>query len=128
MFVDSCEALPVLMMWKPRTRCDVCWMDEEISYELRVELLLVLQRLMEHFSTEVLSLQVSRSLDALRIILPGCMCAIGDSVIEPFGDLCTAYGSRCHWSGARNEWFRGNTFSVTWESFSSRGSICDSRI
>jgi hypothetical protein len=59
-----------------------CIWDEEISYELQVELLLVLQRLMEHFSAAVLSLQASRPLDALRIILPGCMCAIGDAVIR----------------------------------------------
>ena len=79
--LDKIDSSPgevvVLSVWSQS-----CILDEEISYELQVELLLVLQRIMEHFSTEVLSLQASRSLDALRIILPGCMCVIGEAVIH----------------------------------------------
>ena len=59
-----------------------CIWDEEISYELQVELLLVLQRLMEHFSSAVLAMQPSRSLDAVRVIVPGCICVIADAIIR----------------------------------------------
>jgi hypothetical protein len=59
-----------------------CIWDEDITYELQLELLLVLQRLMEHFAAAVLSLQASRPLDAVKIIVPGCICAISDAIIR----------------------------------------------
>ena len=59
-----------------------CIWDEDISYELQVELLLVLQRLMEHFSAAALSLQASRPLDAVKVIVPGCICAISDAIMR----------------------------------------------
>ena len=61
---------------------EACIWDEGISYHLQVEMLLVLQRLMEHFAAAVLSLQASRPLDAVRVIVPGCICAISDAIMR----------------------------------------------
>ena len=59
-----------------------CIWDAEITYELQVEMMLVLQRLMEHFASAVLSMQASRPLDALRVVVPGCICALSDAIIR----------------------------------------------
>lgn len=59
-----------------------CIWDSDITYELQVEMLLVLQRLTEHFAAAVLSLQASRPLDAVRVVVPGCICAISDAIIR----------------------------------------------
>ena len=59
-----------------------CIWDDEISYELQVELLMVLQRIMEHFTAAVLSMQASKALDGARVVIPGCVCAIADAVIR----------------------------------------------
>ena len=59
-----------------------CIWDEDITYELQVELLLVLQRLTEHFAAAILSLQASRPLDAVRVVVPGCICAVSDAIIR----------------------------------------------
>ena len=59
-----------------------CIWDEEICYELQVELLMVLQRIMEHFTAAVLSMQASKALDGVRVVIPGCVCAISDAVIR----------------------------------------------
>lgn len=59
-----------------------CIWDQPISYELQVELLLTIQRLIEHFAAAAMSIQQSRPSDAVCIIVPGCMCAISDAVIR----------------------------------------------
>jgi len=62
-------------------KSDCIW-DEDIEYELQVELSITLQRIMEHFAASVLSIQQSRPFDAVCIIVPGCICAIADSIIR----------------------------------------------
>jgi len=59
-----------------------CIWDEPITYELQVELLLTLQRLMELLAMAGLSIQQSRSLDAIMIIVSGSIAAIADSIIR----------------------------------------------
>ncbi len=59
-----------------------CIWDADISYELQVELLMVLQRIIEHFTAAVLSLQATKALDGARVVIPGCICAIADAVIR----------------------------------------------
>lgn len=59
-----------------------CIWDEEITYELQVELLLTLQRLTEHFVAAFFSIQQSRSFDSVGIIVAGCITAVADAVIR----------------------------------------------
>lgn len=59
-----------------------CIWDQPITYELQVELLLTLQRLMELLAMAGLSIQQSRSLDATIIIVAGCIAAISDAIIR----------------------------------------------
>lgn len=60
----------------------LCIWDADITYELQVELLSVLQRIMEHFAAAAFSLQQSRPFDAVCIIVPGVICAISDAVLR----------------------------------------------
>jgi hypothetical protein len=59
-----------------------CIWDQPMTYELQVELLLTLQRLMELLAMAGLSIQQSRSLDATMIIVSGSIAAIADSIIR----------------------------------------------
>eukprot|EP00808_Paulinella_micropora_P028394 g51159.t1 len=53
-----------------------CIWDEPITYHLQVELLLTLQRLCEHFAAAVGSIQMSRALDALCLVVPSVRPAV----------------------------------------------------
>lgn len=59
-----------------------CMWGEELTYELQVELLLTLQRLIEHFTAAAMSIQQSRSFDGVCIIVPGCIAALADAIIR----------------------------------------------
>lgn len=41
-----------------------------------------LQRLIEHFAAAAMSIQQSRPFDAVCIVVPGCICAIGDAIMR----------------------------------------------
>jgi len=58
------------------------WTSEPIEYALQVELLLALQRIMEHFAYAVFSQEQCRPLDAVSLIVPGCIAAISDAVMR----------------------------------------------
>jgi hypothetical protein len=59
-----------------------CIWDQEISYELQVELMLTLQRLSEHFASASLSIQQSRPFDGVCITVMGCLAAVADAVMR----------------------------------------------
>jgi len=59
-----------------------CYWDQPITYDLQVELLLTLGRLAEGFSAAAMSIQHSRSFDAVCTVVPGVMAAIGDAVLR----------------------------------------------
>ena len=59
-----------------------CIWDEDITYELQLELLLVCQRLMEHFAAAAFSIQQCRPFDAVCIIVPGCIAAVADALMR----------------------------------------------
>jgi hypothetical protein len=63
------------------TELDCIW-DEPITYELQVELLLCLHRIIEHFAAAAMSIQQSRPFDAVCIIIPGAIAAISDAIIR----------------------------------------------
>eukprot|EP00457_Paulinella_chromatophora_P000002 gb/GEZN01000002.1/.p1 GENE.gb/GEZN01000002.1/~~gb/GEZN01000002.1/.p1 ORF type:complete len:6816 (+),score=1425.09 gb/GEZN01000002.1/:114-20561(+) len=59
-----------------------CIWDQPMTYHLQVELLLTLQRLSEHFAAAVGSIQMSRALDAVCLVVPGVICAIADATMR----------------------------------------------
>ena len=59
-----------------------CIWDEPVTYELQVELLLTLQRITEHFAAASLSISQSRPLDAVCIVVTGCLAALADAVMR----------------------------------------------
>lgn len=59
-----------------------CIWDEPISYALQVELLLSLQRIVEHFAAAVVSIQQSRPFDAVCVIIPGAIATISDAIMR----------------------------------------------
>ena len=59
-----------------------CIWDAPITYELQVDIMHTLHRLIEHFSAAALSIQQSRSFDAVCIVVPGCIAAIADAVMR----------------------------------------------
>jgi hypothetical protein len=59
-----------------------CYWDAPITYELQCELLLTLSRLMESFTAAAMSIQHSRSFDAVCTVVPGCIAALADAVLR----------------------------------------------
>ena len=59
-----------------------CMWDQDVDYELQVELALTIKRLVEHFSAACLSIQHSRSFDAVCTIVPGVAASIMDALLR----------------------------------------------
>ena len=53
-----------------------------LRFCFQVEMLLTLQRLMEHFAAAAFSIQQTRSFDAVCVCVPGCIAAIADSLMR----------------------------------------------
>jgi hypothetical protein len=79
--VEVVDASPGVECVEEATQCPCIW-DCDISYELQVEALIVLQRITEHFMAAVLSQHPCKELDAIRMIVPGCLCALSDAIIR----------------------------------------------
>ena len=54
----------------------------ELRYALQLDLLILLQRIVEHFAASVFSLQPSRSFDAVRLLVPAALLAVADAVLR----------------------------------------------
>jgi uncharacterized membrane protein YgcG len=59
-----------------------CLWDGTIEYELQLELLIALQRLIEHFAAAAASIQQSRQFDGVCIVVPGVIAAISDAIMR----------------------------------------------
>ncbi len=59
-----------------------CIWATPIRYALQLDILILLQRIIEHFASSALSLQATRSFDAVRIIVPACIAAIADAAMR----------------------------------------------
>ena len=59
-----------------------CIWDQPITYSEQVELMLTLRRLVEVFVGSFVNIQLSRPLDAVAIVVPGCIAAVGDAVMR----------------------------------------------
>lgn len=53
-----------------------------MRYALQLDILLLLQRVAEHWASSAFSLQATRSFDASKIIVPGVFAAIADAVLR----------------------------------------------
>eukprot|EP01083_Nonionella_stella_P030773 84290_1 len=59
-----------------------CLWAQPLRYALQLDILILLQRIIEHFASSAFSLRATRSFDAVRIVVPGCMAAIADAVMR----------------------------------------------
>ena len=54
----------------------------DLRYALQLDLLILLQRLIEHFAASVFALQPTRSFDAVRVLIPAVLMSIADVVLR----------------------------------------------
>jgi len=59
-----------------------CYWDAPLTYALQVELMLTVGRLAECFTAAAMSLQHSRSFDAVCMVVPGVMAAVSDALLR----------------------------------------------
>jgi hypothetical protein len=59
-----------------------CLWRTPLLYDQQLGLLLLLQRILEHFAASVLSLDHTRSLDGVRMVVPACIAAVADVVMR----------------------------------------------
>ena len=59
-----------------------CIWRTPMLYDEQLGLLLLLQRICEHFAASVLSLDHTRSIDGVRMVVPACIAAVADCVMR----------------------------------------------
>jgi hypothetical protein len=59
-----------------------CLWRTPMLYDQQLGVLLLLQRLMEHFAASALSLDHTRSLDGVRMVVPACIACVADVVMR----------------------------------------------
>lgn len=59
-----------------------CVWRSPMLYAQQLDLMLLLQRIIEHFAASVFSIDHTRSLDAVRMVVPACVAAIADVVMR----------------------------------------------
>lgn len=80
MFTDVIP-LP-LPLSHPRRKQQCFWMSQQMRYETQTDILRMLNLVCRHFCTASLSLKVSRSFDASRILCMACMVCVADAVMR----------------------------------------------
>jgi hypothetical protein len=59
-----------------------CIWDQPLLFEEQLEIMQTLERVNEHFAAATMSIRPCKELDAVAIIVNGCICAIGDAVMR----------------------------------------------
>ena len=59
-----------------------CIWCEPMEYADQLDLLILLQRLIEHFAAAAFSLDHTRAADAVRMVVPACIAAVADCVLR----------------------------------------------
>ena len=59
-----------------------CIWGQPLSYSQQLDMIILLQRVMEHFASAALSLHPTKSFDAVRIVVVACITALADSVLR----------------------------------------------
>ena len=86
-----------------------CVWDQAMIFADQLKLMQILQRLSEHLTAATLSIKQGKELDAVAIVVAGCICAVADSVMrrravdQPseacshlMGLFCEHMRSKCH--------------------------------
>eukprot|EP00759_Apiculatamorpha_spiralis_P055747 PhF_6_TR7895/c0_g1_i2/m.11637 len=58
------------------------WMDTPMRYGVQLDVVILVNRILEHFVSSAFSLQTTRSFDAVRIVTSGAIVAIADCVLR----------------------------------------------
>lgn len=85
-----------------------CVWQTPMSYSIQIDLAICLGRIMEHFISSVFSLFSTKSLDALKITLTGCIAAILDVTLRKVGtdqpsEFCLRYMGERNGAGGRGK-------------------------
>lgn len=89
--------LPLPMMHKDRdAKC--FWHSQPIRFETQAEILRLLNMISRHFAISSLSVKITRSGDAIRMLVFSCFATIGDAVLRKIATDVPAYPS-LHYSG-----------------------------
>eukprot|EP00966_Prymnesium_polylepis_P092440 2139850-Prymnesium_polylepis.1 len=75
------QLLPVPAPEKTKD-ADACLWRVPMLYDEQLSLLILLQRIIEHFASSALSLNHTRSMDAVRMVVPAVVAAIADCVMR----------------------------------------------
>ena len=67
---------------RPGAETNCFWRCIPMRYETQADLLRLLQMLARHFSCAALSLKITRSFDAARILTTGCIAIVADAVLR----------------------------------------------
>lgn len=59
-----------------------CLWDEDVLFKDQVEMMQTLERINEHFVAACMSIPACKELDAVSIIVNGCICAVADAVMR----------------------------------------------
>lgn len=59
-----------------------CLWRTPMLYDQQLGILLLLQRILEHFASSVLSVDHTRSIDGVRMVVPACIAAVADVVMR----------------------------------------------
>jgi thiol-disulfide isomerase/thioredoxin len=58
------------------------WLKSPVLYAQQLDLMLLLQRIMEHFVAAAFSVDHTRTMDGVRMVVPACIAAVADAVMR----------------------------------------------
>ena len=58
------------------------WLSSPLLYAQQLDLMLLLQRIMEHFVAAAFSVDHTRAMDGVRMVVPACIAAVADAVMH----------------------------------------------
>ena len=79
---DEAEVTPPKADAQSTGPSPACVWREPMCYADQLDLLVLLQRLIEHFAAAALSIDHTRSLDGVRMVVPACIAAVADVLMR----------------------------------------------
>ena len=67
---------------QPNDSLQDCIWSKSLTYSQQLDLVILLQRIMEHFASAAFSLHPTKAFDAVRIVVVACMTALADCVMR----------------------------------------------
>lgn len=86
----------------PRRENECFWHSQPMRYETQADILRLLNMLCRHFATASLSVKITRSGDAIRMLVFSCMATICDATLRKIASDIPAQSS-LHYSGKISE-------------------------